>query len=86
MSGHRISKIVNGVETQYYDDGDQLVAQQSGNDCITFMFDAQSSAYGFYYNDTAYFYVKNIQGDVIALTDSDGDIIGTYTYDGWQAE
>ncbi|MBQ6862975.1 MAG: hypothetical protein IJO14_01930 [Clostridia bacterium] len=83
MSGHRISKTVNGVETTYYYDGDQLVAQKSGNDRITFMFDANGSAFGFYYNNAPYFFIKNIQGDVTAITDFAGRVIGTYTYDAW---
>ena len=83
MSGHRISKTVNGVETKYYYDGDQLVAQKSGNDRITFMFDANGSAFGFYYNNAPYFFIKNIQGDVTAITNFAGTVIGTYTYDAW---
>ncbi len=83
MSGHRISKTVNGVETKYYYDGDQLVAQKSGNNRITFMFDANGSAFGFYYNNAPYFFIKNIQGDVTAITNFAGTVIGTYTYDAW---
>ncbi len=83
MSGHRISKTVNGVKTTYYYDGDQLVAQQSGNNRITFMFDANGSAFGFYYNNAPYFFIKNIQGDVTAITNFAGTVIGTYTYDAW---
>ena len=83
MSGHRISKTVNGTTTEYFYDGDQLVAQQSGNDRITFMFDAQGSAFGFYYNNAPSFFIKNIQGDVTAITNFAGTVVGTYTYDAW---
>ena len=30
-----------------------------------------------------YFYVKNIQGDVVAILDSSGDVIVEYKYDTW---
>ena len=30
-----------------------------------------------------YYYVTNLQGDVIALLDSSGDVDSTYTYDAW---
>jgi len=83
MSGHRISKTVNGTKTEYFYDGDQLVAQKSGNNRITFMFDANGSAFGFYYNNAPYFFIKNIQGDVTAITNFAGTVIGTYTYDAW---
>ncbi len=83
MYTHRTSKTVNGITTDFYYDGDRLVAQKTGDINISFIFDAKGDAYGFYYNDATYFYVKNIQGDVVALIDSDGDTIGTYAYDAW---
>lgn len=35
------------------------------------------------YNNTVYYYVKNIQGDIIAILDTDGDAVVQYTYDAW---
>ena len=30
-----------------------------------------------------YFYVRNVQGDIIALVDADGKVVVQYTYDSW---
>ena len=32
-----------------------------------------------------YYYITNLQGDVIAIVDSSGGIVGTYEYDAWGA-
>lgn len=39
--------------------------------------------YGFTYNGTSYFYLLNLQGDVIGIYDGNGDIVVQYTYDSW---
>jgi len=33
--------------------------------------------------DQTYYYVKNLQGDVVALTNAAGSVVATYTYDAW---
>ena len=33
--------------------------------------------------DQTYYYVKNMQGDVVALTNAAGSVVATYTYDAW---
>ncbi len=38
---------------------------------------------GFIYNGTQYFYITNQMGDVIAITDNNGTIVGNYEYDAW---
>ncbi len=35
------------------------------------------------YNDVEYYYVKNIQGDIIGLVDSSGTWVVEYSYDAW---
>ena len=38
---------------------------------------------GFTLNGTSYYYVKNLQGDVIGILDSTGMLVVQYTYDAW---
>ena len=38
---------------------------------------------GFYYNNTPYYYLKNIQGDVVGILDANGTQVVSYTYDAW---
>lgn len=40
---------------------------------------------GFYYNGTPYYYLKNMQGDVIGILDSTGTQVVAYSYDAWGA-
>ena len=35
------------------------------------------------YNDVDYFYVYNLQGDVVALIDANGTQVVEYVYDAW---
>ncbi len=71
-NGIRTKKTVNGVETEYFYVGDTLVSQKTGNETINFA-----------YNGTSYFYLTNIQGDIIGIYDSNGNVVVEYTYDSW---
>ena len=81
--GQRISKTVNGVNTEYIYNGEILAGQKTGNDIIVFMYDNNSDAFGFIYNSTEYYYVKNAQNDVTAIADSNGNVLARYYYDAW---
>ena len=35
------------------------------------------------YNDEPYYFMKNLQGDVIAITDRNGTVVAKYSYDAW---
>lgn len=35
------------------------------------------------YNGTPYSYVKNLQGDIVAILDSNKNIVVSYVYDAW---
>ena len=45
--------------------------------------DNNGSLVGFKYNGALYYYVKNLQQDIIGLKDADFNTIATYTYDAW---
>ena len=47
------------------------------------MYDSNGDPFGFKYNNTEYYYVKNAQNDVTAITDSAGKVIANYYYDAW---
>ena len=82
-SGIRTSKTVNGVETEFVYIGTTLVSQKTGNEVINFAYSAGGAPYGFTYNGTSYFYLANIQGDIIGIYDSNGNVVVEYTYDTW---
>ena len=40
-------------------------------------------AFGFNYNGEEYYYIKNVQNDIVAIADKNGDIVANYYYDAW---
>ena len=81
--GQRVSKTVNGEKTEYIYNGDILAGQKTGNTVLVFMYDNNGDPFGFVYNGTEYYYVKNAQNDVTAIASADGTIIANYYYDPW---
>lgn len=79
----RVSKTVNGVTTEYFYNGEILAGQKTGDDILVFMYDNDGDPFGFTYNGTEHFYVKNAQNDVVALLDSNKIVIAEYSYDAW---
>ena len=83
-NGMRTQKSVDGVKTNYYYDSNKnLIALVKGNDTLLFYYDSDGSATSFSYNGTMYFYVKNLQGDVIRIIDLSGTEVASYVYDAW---
>ncbi len=81
--GKRTKKIVGDKTVEYYYSGDILVAQYDGTDWLMFSYSADGEIIGFSRNNTDYFYIKNLQGDVIAVTNASGRTLGKYNYDAW---
>ena len=69
-NGLRVQKTVNDVVTKYTLHGKNIVHMTSGSDELHFFYDAQNKPAVVVYNGTPYSYVKNLQGDVVALLDS----------------
>lgn len=49
-----------------------------------FFYDAQNKPAVVLFNGTAYAYLYNLQGDVIALVDANGSKVVEYKYDAWE--
>ncbi|WP_052335627.1 RHS repeat-associated core domain-containing protein [Faecalispora jeddahensis] len=81
--GIRTGKTVDGVTTEYLVDGSSVLAQKTGNDILWFLYDSDGTRVGFTYNDTAYYYTKNAQGDVTGIVDSSANTVVEYSYDAW---
>ena len=50
---------------------------------LSFTYDAQGTPQTVTYNGTVYYYATNLQGDVLAILDSTGAAVVTYSYDAW---
>lgn len=81
--GLRTSKTINNVKFNYYWNGDKLTAQINGdNNKWYFRYD-DDTPIGFEYNGKEYYYVTNLQGDIIAVLNDSGECVAEYTYDAW---
>ncbi len=81
--GVRTSKTSNGITTKFYLDGINIIEQTDGTTALYFFYDSKGEVIGFKYNENDYFYVKNAMGDIIAITDSNKNIVAEYRYDPW---
>ena len=80
--GLRTSKTVNNEKYIYYWNGNKLMAQTWGENSMYFRYDGDTPI-GFKFNGTEYYYVTNLQGDIIAILDSNGTCVVEYEYDAW---
>ena len=90
--GIRTSKTVNGVTTTYYVNGGQIVAESNNSRTIVYIYDVTGSPIGMMYRTPSYaantwdvfWYEKNLQGDIIAVCNSEGTKLISYNYsDAW---
>ncbi len=85
--GLRLTKNVDGVEHRYTWQGGKLISETWGGKKIEFFYGPEGSIDGFNYkagpNSSVYvyYYVKNLQGDVVAIINKDGELRAEYTYD-----
>ena len=80
--GVRIGK--SGSKTITYEvSGTQIISEKNGTNTTYYLYDENGSPIGLTYKGTTYFYRKNLQGDIINITDSTGAKVVTYTYNAW---
>lgn len=83
-NGIRISKTVNGTEHKYTLNGSNVVCEEYGTIKLDYLYDIGNSVCGMRVNNgTTYYFRKNLQGDITAITDNEGNIIAKYRYDAW---
>lgn len=85
--GRRIQKNVNGVVTNYYYQGDSLnvlyETNASGTVIQSYIYGENGQLLAMKKGGATYFYHYNAHGDVIALTDVQGNVVARYEYDTW---
>ena len=82
-NGKRLTKTVNGATTNYYYAGGRMVGLMTGTNAMRFRLSASGEYIGFTYGGNAYYYVKNLQGDVVDIVNIYGYSVVQYTYDAW---
>ena len=64
-------------------DGTKVLKEVWGSSTIIPLYDDEDSVCGIVYNGEPYYFVKNLQGDVIAIVDEDVETVAKYSYDAW---
>ena len=82
--GLRVQKTTTSTGvTKYVLHGKNIVHLINGQDELHFFYDAQGKVAVVEYNGVCYRYLHNLQGDVIALVDRNGEKVVEYWYDAW---
>lgn len=81
--GIRTSKTVGGVTHTYRLDGNRILSETWESNILTPLYDCEDSVCGIIYNGAAYYFIKNLQGDVIGIKDSRNINVAEYIYDAW---
>lgn len=83
MDGVRDEKTVNGEKHAYVTQGGNVVYETWGDNKLEFVYGSSGEPYAVIYNGTTYYYVTNLQGDVVRLVDAGGQTVASYTYTSW---
>ncbi len=81
--GLRTRKVISGIQFNYYWNGDKLTGQTWQGNTLYFYYDKDGNPIGFDYNNNHYYYITNLQGDIIAILDVNGNLVAEYEYDSW---
>ena len=82
-SGIRTKRVSEEKTYNYIYAGDKLMRMTVGNDTLDFSYDTNGVPLTMTYNGTVYYYITNLQGDVISLELADGGSGAQYAYDAW---
>ena len=83
MAGVRSSKTVGSTTYKYDTLSGKIMRQTWDDQVIDFIYDESGKPYAMLYDNTTYYYVLNVQGDVVGLLNSIGVLIAEYSYDPW---
>lgn len=79
----RTKKIINNKVIEYFYDNNKLVLEKNGTNILQFLRNDNDELVGLTYNGTKYYYISNIQDDIIGILNSNFEKVVTYEYDSW---
>ena len=86
VNGIRAYKLVKGIETRYITQNNQIICEENNNGIIIYQY-ILNKLVGFTYTTSSgtkkYLYIRNIQGDITSIIDSEGNKVCSYIYDGY---
>ena len=69
--------------TNYTLHGKNIIHMTQGANTLHFFYDASNKPAIVDFNGTKYAYVHNLQGDIVAILDSNKNVVVSYVYDAW---
>ena len=81
LSGIRSTKTIDGVQHSYLYAGEKLLRESYGSNVLDFFYDANGTPYALKYNGSIFYYITNLQGDVVQIVDTNGNTVANYEYD-----
>lgn len=80
-----VSQTAGGVTTKLYYDGLHVAKETdvNGNVKAEYLYGLGGAPIKMIRDGVSYYYVYNAHGDTIALTNSSGTVVATYSYDPW---
>lgn len=84
--GIRIKKVIGSTTHKYYVAGNKIIAEErieDGNSKLLKFKHLGNKVVGFDYENRDYYYIRNIQGDVVGIITKEGTRVATYVYDAW---
>ena len=82
-SGVRTSKTVGLTKHSYILDGTKILKETWGNNTIIPLYSNETDICGIIYNGESFYFIKNLQGDILSVTDKNGTAVAGYSYDAW---
>ena len=76
-------KVGSKVTDYYYDSNNNLIAEKTDSATLFFYYDTENSPVALSYNGKMFYYVKNLQGDIVKILDEDGNEKASYVYNAW---
>ena len=86
LNSIRTSKTVNGVQHSYVYASGKLLRETYGNTILDFSYSLNGAPYSLTYTNgsdspVTYYYITNLQNDVMYMVDADGSRVAEYKYD-----
>ena len=78
-----LDESITSLKHEYVLDGTKILRETWGENTLVPLYDNEDSVCGIVYNNVPYYFIKNLQGDVIAIANARGEVVARYSYDAW---
>ena len=80
VNGFRTEKTINNNKIEYYLDKSKIIYEKRGEYIIYYLY-CDKEIIGIHYNNEIYYFIKNLQNDIIGIIDLNNNLVAKYEYD-----